>query len=250
MLHVCRRRYETGLRLARVLQGWMATLCAVQQAQGAGQPPGGRITVMLVDDHALIRDGLRRALDGTADLHVVAEAGTASEALALHRAHAPRVVIVDLSLGSASGLDLVRELRRLNPWLGIVVCTMDDRDDALLGALETGASAFILKSAPIDDVVEAARRSATNPTSFTAADLAGAMRRRLAAPAVQLTQRETEVLHMLADGLPVGVIAERLYISHSTAKTHLAKLYDKLEASNRTQAVLAAVRLGLVDVSS
>jgi DNA-binding NarL/FixJ family response regulator len=209
----------------------------------------GLVTVLLVDDHALIRGGLRRALHRSEDLRVVAEAASAPEALALHRAHAPRVAVVDLNLGATDGLDLVRRLRGANPWLGIVVCTMSDGDEALLGALEAGASAFVSKSAPVDDVVQAARHAAAKPTAFTASDLAGAMRRRIAAPPVQLTQRESEVLRMLGDGLPVAGIAQRLYISPSTAKTHLAKLYAKLDAGNRTQAVMAAVRLGLLEVA-
>lgn len=223
----------------------------MQQAQDErGGPASAVTTVMLVDDHALIRDGLRRALERDGDLRVVAEAAGVAEALALHRAHAPQVVVVDVNLGDGDGLDLVRQLRALSPWAGLVVCTMDDGDDVLLGALEAGASALVLKGAPVEDVVQAARRAAENPTSFTAADLAGAMRRRMAEPRVQLTPRETDVLRMLADGLPVAVIAQRLYISPSTAKTHLSKLYDKLDAGNRTQALMAAVRLGLVEVGT
>ena len=207
-------------------------------------------TVMLVDDHALIRQGLRRAFEQTDDLEVVAEAGSAPEALALDRAHSPDVAVVDVNLGESSGIDLVRTLRAQRPAMGLVVLTMYDADEHVFAALEAGASAFVLKSAPSDDVVAAARASASAPTAFTAQDLAGAMRRRMARPAVSLTAREQEILELLGAGMSVAQVAARLYISTSTAKTHMSKLYDKLDASNRTQAVMAAVRLGLISADA
>jgi DNA-binding NarL/FixJ family response regulator len=207
------------------------------------------VTVLLVDDHALIRQGLRRAFEQTDDLEVVGEASSIAEAGALVRSHTPDVTVVDVNLGDGNGLDLVRELREAHPSMGLVVCTMYEGDEHLLGALEAGASGFVLKSAPADDVVAAARQASTNPTSFTANDLAGAMRRRMTEPQVRLTPREHELLQHLADGVSVAVLSQRLYISQSTAKTHMSKLYDKLGAQNRTQAIMAAVRLGLVDAS-
>lgn len=205
------------------------------------------ITVLLVDDHALIRQGLRRAFEQTDDLHVVAEAGSLSEARALERAHEPDVAVVDIHLGDGSGMELVEELRERRPEMGLVVLTMYDGDEHVFAALEAGASSFVLKGAPSEEVVGAARRAAASPLSFSAADLAGAMRRRMRAPAVQLTPREAEILKLLGDGLSVAQVAQRLYISPSTAKTHMSKLYEKLGASNRTQAVMAAVRLGLLN---
>lgn len=206
--------------------------------------------VLLVDDHALIRQGLRRALEATDDLEVVAEAGSVAEALVLDRAHQPDVVIVDVNLGDGSGIDVVRQIRAARPEAGLVVLTMYDGDDHLFAALEAGASAFVLKQAPSSEVVEAARRAATSPTTFTADGLAAAMRRRLAAPAVRLTEREAEILQLLAQGLSVAEVSARLFVSASTTKSHMAKLYDKLGAANRTQAVMTAVRLGLVAVPS
>ena len=207
-------------------------------------------TVMLVDDHALIRQGLRRAFEQTEDLEVVAEASSVPEALALDRAHQPQVAVVDVNLGEGSGIDLVRTLRGERPAMGLVVLTMYDEDEHLFAALEAGASAFVLKSAPSDDVVAAARASASAPTSFTASDLAGAMRRRMQRPTVSLTPREQEILELLAAGMSVAQVSAKLYISASTAKTHMAKLYDKLDATNRTQAVMAAVRLGLISATA
>jgi DNA-binding CsgD family transcriptional regulator len=125
------------------------------------------------------------------------------------------------------------------------------RKRAFLGAagfvlVLIGASAFVPKDAPAEDVVAAARHAAASPQAFTAANLADAMKRRMEPTGPQLSPREREVLVLLADGLGVAQISKRLYISESTTKTHISKLYEKLEASNRTQAVMAAVRLGLL----
>ena len=204
------------------------------------------IRVLLVDDHSLMREGLRHAFEQTDDLVVVAEAANLAEARALERMHTPDVAVVDINLGDSSGLDLVSEARKRRPELGLVVLTMYDGDEHLFAALDAGASAFVLKSAPADDVIDAARQAARTPGSFHAVDLAGALRRRLQAPTVHLTPRECEILQLLAQGTSIAAVAGALYISQSTAKTHAARLYDKLGAHNRTQAIMAAVRLGLV----
>ena len=208
------------------------------------------VRVLLVDDHALIREGLRRAFEQTSDLQVVAEAGSLSEGLALERAHEPDVAVVDINLGDGSGIDFVRTMRERRPAMGLVVLTRYDGDEHVFAALEAGASAFVLKSAPAEEVVSAARRAAQSPTAFTAQDLAGAMRRRMQRPAVSLTPREGQILQLLGSGASIAEVAGALYISPSTAKTHMAKIYDKLDAANRTQAVMSAVRLGLIDPAS
>jgi DNA-binding NarL/FixJ family response regulator len=124
--------------------------------------------------------------------------------------------------------------------------TMYAGDEQLFAALEAGASAFVPKNAPSDDVVEAARHAATTPQSFTAKDLADAMKRKLSPSGPQLSPREREVLQLLADGLGVAQISRRLFISESTTKTHISKLYEKLGAGNRAQALMTALKLGLL----
>jgi DNA-binding NarL/FixJ family response regulator len=131
--------------------------------------------------------------------------------------------------------------------MGIVVLTMYAGDDQLFGALEAGASAFVPKTAPADEVVAAARHAASAPSAFTAADLAEAMKRRLAPSGPQLSPREGQVLRLLADGMSVAGIAKQLFVSESTAKTHISKLYEKLGAANRAQALMTALRLGLLE---
>jgi DNA-binding NarL/FixJ family response regulator len=203
-------------------------------------------TVVLVDDHELIRQGLRRAFERTGDFTVVGEAGSVSQALDVIGSTSPDVVIFDVRLPDGSGLDAARKVRESNPTMGIVVLTMYAGDDQLFGALEAGASAFVPKDAPAEDVISAARHAAVSPRAFTATDLAGAMQRRLSPSGPQLSPREREVLGLLADGLGVAAISKQLYISESTTKTHISKVYEKLGAANRAQALMTAMRLGLI----
>jgi DNA-binding NarL/FixJ family response regulator len=204
------------------------------------------ISIVLVDDHELIRQGLRRAFERTGDFTVVGEAGSCAEALRIVAEHTPNVVIFDVRLPDGSGLDAARKVREANPKMGIVVLTMYAGDDQLFGALEAGASAFVPKDAPADDVIAAARHAAVSPRAFTANDLAGAMQRRLSPTGPQLSPREREVLGLLAEGLGVAAISKQLFISESTTKTHISKVYEKLGAGNRAQALMTAMRLGLI----
>ncbi len=207
-------------------------------------------TVLLVDDHELIRQGLRRAFERAGDFVVVGDAGNVADALTAVAALMPDVVVTDIRLPDGSGLDITRQLRAAHPSMGIVVLTMYAGDDQLFAALDAGASAFVPKNSPADDVVAAARHAHSSPNAFSAAELAEAMKRRLAPTGPQLSPRETQVLHLLADGLSVAGISKKLYVSESTAKTHISKLYGKLGAGNRAQALMTALRLGLLRTDS
>lgn len=207
--------------------------------------------VLLVDDHELIRQGLRRAFDRNSEFTVVDEASSVSQALSLANKAKPDVVVCDIRLPDGSGLDVVRALRKQRADIGLVVLTMYAGDEHLFEALEAGASAFVPKDAPADDVVAAARHAAISPSNFTAPDLAEAMRRRMSAAAgPALSPREAEVLALLAEGLGVAPISRRLYISESTTKTHISKIYDKLGAANRAQAIMKAIQAGLIKADS
>lgn len=203
-------------------------------------------SVLLIDDHDLIRQGLRRAFERNEDFQVLGEAASLGQGEQMVASLKPQVVVIDVRLPDGSGLDLVRKMRQHVPGLGIVVLTMYAGDEQLFAALDSGASAFVPKDAPAEDVVAAARHAAVSPRSFTAPDLAEAMQRRLKPTGPQLSPREREVLDLLAEGLGVAAIARKLYISESTAKTHISKIYDKLGAANRAQAIMNAIRAGLI----
>jgi DNA-binding NarL/FixJ family response regulator len=205
-------------------------------------------TVMLVDDHELIRAGLRHALQATGEFDVIAEAGSVREGLSRAAAARPAGAVVDVRLPDGKGFDLAQQLRAQHPEMGIVILTMYAGDEALFTALDAGANAFVDKSAPAGDVIAALRRAIDCPTSFFAEGLAAAMRRRDTSQGPTLTERERQVLALLADGFGVSQIARRLHIGESTTKTHIAKIYSKLGAGNRAQAIMAAMRMGLLAV--
>ena len=202
--------------------------------------------VLLIDDHDLIRQGLARAFEGQDDFVVAGQAASVAEGLRQFGTLEPDVVITDVRLPDGTGFDLVREIRGQGYDQGIVVLTMYAGDEQLFAALEAGASAFVAKDAPADEVVAAARHAMVSPRSFAAADLAGAMRRRMTPAGPQLTARESEVLSLLAQGFSVAAIARSIFVSESTAKTHISKIYEKLGASNRADAIMKAVRSGLL----
>ena len=205
------------------------------------------LTIALIDDHEVIREGMRRALEREPDIEVVAEAASLAEALTLLRDPLPQVFIVDIRLPDGNGLDFVKQARSVDPDVGLVVLTMYAGDDPLLAALDAGASAFIAKDASTAQMVAAARHAAAAPRNFSAAELAGAIQRRVDPQRPMLSPREAEVLALLADGLGVSAISRRLYISDSTTKTHSSHLYAKLGAANRAQALMSAMAQGLLD---
>ena len=208
--------------------------------------PEGDTTVLVVDDHELIRQGLVGAFGREPGMTVVGEAATVTEALKVYEEQSPQVVVTDLQLPDGTGLDIIRAIRRDNQQAGLVVVTMHSGDDQIFAAMEAGASAFVGKDAPSAEVVKAAKHAVVSPRSFLCAGLVGAMMRRASAESTRLSDREHQVLVLLADGLGAGQIAQQLYLSESTAKSHIARIYQKLGASNRAQALVTAMRIGLL----
>lgn len=203
--------------------------------------------VLLIDDHELIRQGLARAFERDDETTVVGQAGSVAEGVAAFAELEPDVVVTDLELPDGHGLEVVRRVREGSDLVGVVVLTMHAGDDHIFAAMEAGASAFVGKDSKATDVVSAARHAAVAPRTFLCAGLSAAMMRRATAPATpKLSGREEEVLALLADGLGTSEIAGRLYMSESTAKTHITHIYQKLGAANRAQALVAAMRLGLL----
>jgi DNA-binding NarL/FixJ family response regulator len=205
-------------------------------------------TVLLVDDHELIRQGLARAFERDQDMTVIGQAGNVAEARQAYAALLPDVVVTDLQLPDGHGLEIVRSVREVSDTTGVVVLTMHAGDDQIFAAMEAGASGFVGKDSRAAEVISAAKHAAVAPRTFLCSGLSAAMMRRASAPVTpRLSGREEEVLALLADGLGTGEIAGRLYLSESTAKTHITHIYQKLGAANRAQALVTAMRMGLLD---
>ncbi|HEY6276042.1 MAG TPA: response regulator transcription factor [Streptosporangiaceae bacterium] len=206
------------------------------------------IRLAIVDGHTLTRYGLRELAGQHPDIEVVAECGSVAEAQRVVAAIRPEVVTVDVTLPDGDGLRLARDLRDRYAELGIVMLTSKGEDDVLFRALETGVSAFVAKTAPVEEVLAAIRHASVAATSFTASGLAVAIaRRRAVRERLALSPRETEVLRLLRDGLSIPAISLRMFISQSTTKTYVARLYEKLGAANRAQALMTAVHHGLIE---
>jgi two-component system nitrate/nitrite response regulator NarL len=218
------------------------------------------ITVVVIDGHTLTRYGLIRLVTADAEISIVGECGLAAEAPALIASTRPDVVVLDVALPDADGFQLSRELRDRDNELGIVVLTAQAGDDVLFRALETGVSAFVGKTAPNTEVLGAIRHAAVAAASFTATGLGPALARRGRASGAQfgggpvgdppactaLSPREMEVLSLLSTGLSVPAMAARMFVSLSTAKTYVSRVYEKLGATNRANAIMTAMRLGLI----
>ena len=209
------------------------------------------VRVLLIDDHELIRQGLGRAFERDPETTVVGQAGSVRAGVAAFHELAPDVVVTDLELPDGHGLDVVRAIRESDDSVGVVVLTMHAGDEQIFAAMEAGASAFVGKDSKATEVISAARHASVAPRTFLCAGLSAAMVRRATMPATpRLSGREAEVLALLADGLGTGEIASNLYMSESTAKTHITHIYQKLGAANRAQALVAAMRQGLLDHAS
>jgi DNA-binding NarL/FixJ family response regulator len=202
--------------------------------------------VLLVDDHELIRDGLSGVFELEDDMTIVGTAGTVGEAVAAYDELSPDVVVSDLQLPDGTGLDIIRAVRKRSDSTGLVVLTMHAGDDQIFAAMEAGASGFVGKDAPSTEVVRAARHAAVAPRSFVCSRLGPAMMRRTSGASTRLSDREHEVLLLLADGLGASAIGDQLYMSESTAKSHIARIYQKLGVGNRAQALVTAMRIGLL----
>lgn len=202
------------------------------------------VTVLLIDDHQVVREGLKGALTSSG-FTVVGEAASKDEAFAQIAHKSPRVIVVDLNLPDGSGLEVVSWARSVSSSIGIVVLTLDDDDAHLLASLQAGASAYVVKSAPITEVIAAVSHAVIAPGSFIGKGISAAISRKN--EGFSLTARELEVLAQLPKGQTSSQIASHLFVSEATIKTHLASIYRKLGVANRTEAVVCAIKHGLVD---
>jgi DNA-binding NarL/FixJ family response regulator len=210
--------------------------------------------VLLADDHALVRSGLRMVLDRQPDIEVVAEAGDGAEAVKLALAEDIDLAILDVSMPRLTGLQAAAELRSQRPDLHVLMLSMHDNEQYFFEALKAGASGYVLKSAAERDLVEACRASMRGepflyPAAVTALvrDYLDRARRGEAAPKDPLTPRELEVVKLIAEGHTTEEIAELLVISVKTVERHRANILEKLEMRNRVELTRYAIRHGLVE---
>ena len=208
------------------------------------------ITIVLADDHAVVRSGLRLLLDQAGGLHVVSEAGDAESALRTVLGHKPSVLVLDLNMpGELTSLDAIPKVAEASPGTRVVVLTMQEDPEFARRALQAGAAGYVLKEAADSELVEAVRGAAAGDTYLNprlGAALAAAPAARSAAPD-DLSEREVEVLRLIALGHTNAEIAGRLYISIRTVETQRAHIQQKLRASTRAELVRHALARGLLD---
>jgi DNA-binding NarL/FixJ family response regulator len=214
---------------------------------GKGEAP---IRVLLADDHAMVRAGIRQLLEGAGAIEVIAEAGDGEEARSLIQQHHPDVAVLDIQMPKASGIDVTRWVRAHLPGVGVLILTAYDDDPYVMAVLQAGANGYVLKTANADELIRAVRdvnegRSALDP--LIAGKLMASLFKRPERGAVEpLTDRELDVLRLAAKGFTNKAIGLQLSISDRTVQGHLAHIFAKLQATSRTEAVMRAVSLGWI----
>ena len=225
----------------------------------ASAPHGEAIRVLVVDDHALFRRGLEMVLAQEPDIDVVGEAGDGAEAVELARELTPDVVLMDVRMPRRGGIEACTGIKDVSPSTKIVMLTISDEEADLYEAIKAGASGYLLKEISIDEVASAVRavhggQSLISPsmaskllTEFASLIKKGDERQQIPVP--RLTERELEVLKLVAKGLNNRAIAEQLFISENTVKNHVRNILEKLQLHSRMEAVVYAVREKLLEIT-
>jgi DNA-binding NarL/FixJ family response regulator len=223
------------------------------------------ITVVIVDDHPIVRVGLRTILDAAADIAVVADGASAAAALRLVAQHRPDVLVLDVNLPDQNGVEVTRRLTGQDAPTAILILTAYDDERTVFGLLEAGAAGYVLKDEALETLTDAVRAVARGESWLSPAIARQVLHRAVKAPGpsrahgaeeppptcpslASLTSREQEVLELLAQGLDNAAIAERLVLTTRTVQNHVSNIYGKLGVTSRTEAALLAIRAGLVEV--
>jgi two-component system NarL family response regulator len=236
-------------------------------SEGSGAPGGARgsgkapepIRVLIADDHALFRRGLQMVLDEEQDIDLVGQASDGTEAVARAGESLPDVVLMDIRMPKTSGIEAARAMKEAAPSAKIVMLTISDEEEDLFEAIRAGASGYLLKDIPLDEVADAVRavhggQSLINPsmagkllTEFATLARRDEEERPQQVPAPKLTEREMEVLKHVARGMNNRDIAKELFISENTVKNHVRNILEKLQIHSRMEAVMIAVREKLIE---
>ena len=210
------------------------------------------IRLMLADDHRMLREGLRRSMTDQG-FDVVGEARDGDEAIRLAEELKPEVILMDVTMPNCNGVEACRQVKSTGAASRIVMLTMHADQEVLASAIRAGASGYLVKDCSTEEIASAVRMAASGETALSpqlAASMLDEVRKLETATAPEaermVTKREEEVLQLIADGCSTSEVAQQLYISQKTVKNHLASIYQKLDARDRTQAVLRAVRMGIV----
>lgn len=216
--------------------------------------PTAPTRILLADDHALVRRGVRLILNSEPDLTVVAEAGDGAEAVALARTEQPDLAVLDIAMPRLTGLQAARELSRTQPHMRILILTMHDNEQFFFEALKAGACGYVLKSVADRDLVEACRAATRNEPFIYAGAVTTLIRHYLeqahkgeAPPARAITEREEEILKLVAEGHSSKDIADLLIISVKTVERHRSNLLQKLGLRDRLELTRYAIRVGLIE---
>jgi DNA-binding NarL/FixJ family response regulator len=204
--------------------------------------------LLLADDHQMLRQGLRRSMEDEG-FEVLGEAADGAEAVRLACELRPDVVLMDVSMPEMDGVEATRQIRAAVEQARIIMLTMHADQDVIRRAVKAGASGYLVKDCSIDEVVEMVRQVASHDIALSPS-LAVSMLHEASKPLGEriLTAREEELLQLIGEGLSTPEVAAQLYISTKTVKNHLASIFEKLDARDRTQAVVKAVRMGIIEV--
>jgi len=213
-----------------------------------------KLRILLVDDHSMVRKGVRLYLESQDDFQIIGEADSGEVAIKWVEEHAPEVVLMDLMMPGMGGIEATRRIKALSPTTVLIVLTSSQEREHVLTAMAAGASAYVLKDVGPEDLVQTIRRAVAGEVvmeSRVAAQLVAFLQKPAStsteALIADLTQRETEVLKLIAAGLSNAEIAEKLFISEKTVKTHVSNVLWKLQLHDRTQAAVFAWKEGLVN---
>ena len=215
-----------------------------------------KLTVLIADDHPLVREALHQTLDGEEDIEVVAEAGDGEEAVKLASELKPNVAVMDIIMPKLNGIEATKKIKEIAPDTAILILTAYDDDEYVLGLLNAGAAGYLLKSARGRDLVGAIRAIRSGESVLHPKIIAKLLKRAAIAPAEEhkplelLSGRESEVLRLVALGMSNREIAEKLFLSQRTVKAHLTNVFNKLNVASRSEAIVKGLQWGLVTLEN